>query len=66
MTADTLRIEATTDAQLGPSSDDDVMPCGCCSGSCYCDGDEALEEMIGAAAWEDRWVPALADFEAKP
>jgi hypothetical protein len=29
-------------------------------------GDEALEEMIGAAGWEDRWVPALADFEAKP
>lgn len=23
----------------GSSYAEDVMPCGCCSGSCYCDGD---------------------------
>lgn len=28
--------------------EDDVMPCGCCAGSCYCDDSTATEPVASA------------------
>ena len=45
-------------AALHTREEDDTMPCGCASGSCYCDGYES-DEATGLAGYPDgngeRW-----------
>lgn len=44
--------DSITIAAFAIPPDDDVMPCGCCSGSCYCDADIILErDEEGPTVW---------------
>ncbi len=51
---DMMRLLAAEAQVQAEKTAEDVMPCGCCSGSCYCDGDVGgvpATDINGALLW---------------